>query len=79
MCLSVNAGGGGFTIKIAQRRGERGGIVANERLLPERHGRIPDRDAERGERFLVRRDGDGTLAEVSLLRFGRDGESFTSV
>ena len=62
MCLSVNAGGGGFTVKIAQRRGKRGGIVANERLLPERHGRIPDRDAERGERFLVR-----TLPEGSAF------------
>lgn len=67
-------GGGGFTVKIAQRRSERGGIVANDRLLPERHGRIPDRDAERGERFLVRRDGNGPFAEIFLLRFGRDGK-----
>ena len=42
--------------------------------MPERHGRIPNRDAERGERFLVRRDGNGPFAEIFLLRFGRDGK-----
>ena len=74
MCLSVNAGGRGFAVKIAQRCGERGGIVPHERLLPERHGRVPDGDAESGERFLVRRDGDGAFTKISLLRFGRDGK-----
>ncbi len=42
--------------------------------MPERHGRVPDGDAESGERFLVRRDGDGAFAKISLLRFGRDGK-----